>query len=162
MSALESATTVLGNTCAARAERPVTVNRVHSLPSTAKRSCSLWTSKWIWSFVVTEGGVSWGRMQVSRMRAGMPPQWCSLLPILANWIMQLLQRGLRLELGISLRTPLQMIWGFGGCLGGPDFGSGHDLTVSGFKPCVGSMLRAQSLEPASDSVSPALPLPQSP
>ena len=51
-----------------------------------------------------------------------------------------------------------------------DFGSGHDLTVCEFKPRVGlcavsssptsgSVLTAQSLEPASDSVSPSLSVP---
>ena len=38
-----------------------------------------------------------------------------------------------------------------------DFGSGHDLTVHGFEPpALGSVLTAQSLEPALDSVSHSL------
>ena len=46
-----------------------------------------------------------------------------------------------------------------GCLGGSvswasAFGSGHDLTVCEFKPCI--RLCADSLEPALDSVSPCL------
>ena len=50
---------------------------------------------------------------------------------------------------------------FLGHLGGsvswaPDFSSGHDFTVREFKPLVGSVLTAQSLEPAVDSVSPSL------
>ena len=41
-----------------------------------------------------------------------------------------------------------------------DFGSGHDLAVREFEPCVrGSGLTARSLEPASDSVSPSLSAP---
>ena len=43
-----------------------------------------------------------------------------------------------------------------------DFGSGHDLTGYDFEPHVrlwGSVLTAQSLEPASDSVSPSLSAP---
>ena len=49
-----------------------------------------------------------------------------------------------------------------GCLGGSvskasNFGSGHDLRVHEFKPCVG--LCAHSSEPASDSVSPSLSAP---
>ena len=49
-----------------------------------------------------------------------------------------------------------------GCLGGSvnemsHFGSGHDLVVHEFKPRV--VLRVQSLEPASDSVSPSLSAP---
>ena len=43
-----------------------------------------------------------------------------------------------------------------------DFSSGHDLAVCGSEPALGSVLTAQSLEPASDSVSPSLsaaPLP---
>lgn len=46
----------------------------------------------------------------------------------------------------------------------PDFGSGHDLMVCEFEPRVGlcadsSELRAWSLEPASDSMSPSLSAP---
>ena len=37
--------------------------------------------------------------------------------------------------------------------------SGHDLTVREFEPCVGICADSQSLEPASDSVSPSLSLP---
>ena len=37
------------------------------------------------------------------------------------------------------------------------FGSGHDLTVRGFKPSIG--LRADIAEPAWDSLSLSLPLP---
>ena len=46
----------------------------------------------------------------------------------------------------------------GGSVGrASDFSSGHDLTVSEFEPLRrGSVLTAQSLEPASDSVSPSL------
>ena len=45
----------------------------------------------------------------------------------------------------------------GGSLSGAsDFGSGHDLMVHGFEPQVGSVLTAENLEPASDSVSPSL------
>ena len=42
-----------------------------------------------------------------------------------------------------------------------DFGSGHDLTVRGFKACI--RLCAGSVEPAWDSLSPppSLPLPHS-
>ena len=40
-----------------------------------------------------------------------------------------------------------------------DFGSGHDLTVHEFEPRIGSVLTAQSLEPASHSVSPSLSAP---
>ena len=40
-----------------------------------------------------------------------------------------------------------------------DFGSGHDLAVREFEPPQGSVLTAQSLEPASDSVSPSLSAP---
>ena len=40
-----------------------------------------------------------------------------------------------------------------------NFSSGHDLTVRGFEARVGSVLRAQSLESASDSVSPSLSAP---
>ena len=36
---------------------------------------------------------------------------------------------------------------------------GHDLAVREFEPCVASGLMAQSLEPASDSVSPSLSAP---
>ena len=39
-----------------------------------------------------------------------------------------------------------------------DFGSGHSLTVCGFRPVSGSVLTARGLEPASDSVSPSLSL----
>ena len=52
-----------------------------------------------------------------------------------------------------------------GCLDGgsvgveSDFGSGHDLVVCGFRPMLGSVLTAQSLELASDSVSPSLSAP---
>ena len=44
-----------------------------------------------------------------------------------------------------------------------DFGSGHDLTVVSSSPASGSVLTAQSLESASDFVSPSLavPLPHS-
>ena len=55
--------------------------------------------------------------------------------------------------------------GVGGRLGGPvgwasDFSSGHDLKVLGFKPHVlGSVPTVQSLEPASDPVSPSLSAP---
>ena len=38
-----------------------------------------------------------------------------------------------------------------------DFGSGGDLAVCEFEPCIG--LRADSLEPALDSVSPSLSAP---
>ena len=37
-----------------------------------------------------------------------------------------------------------------------DFGSGHDLMAGESEPHVGSVLTAQSLEPALDSVSPSL------
>ena len=40
-----------------------------------------------------------------------------------------------------------------------DLGSGHDLTALGLSPASGSVRTAQSLEPASDSVSPSLSLP---
>ena len=41
-----------------------------------------------------------------------------------------------------------------------DFGSGHDLSVlAGLSPSSGSVLTAQSLEPASESVSPSLSAP---
>ena len=42
-----------------------------------------------------------------------------------------------------------------------DFGSGHDLTVQfvSSSPAMGSVLTDQSLEPASDSVSPSLSAP---
>ena len=40
-----------------------------------------------------------------------------------------------------------------------DFSSGHNLTVREFDPKLGSVLTAQSLEPASDSVSPSLSAP---
>ena len=45
----------------------------------------------------------------------------------------------------------------------PDFSSGHHLPDCGFEPCVasGSVLTAQGLEPASDSVSPSLSAPSS-
>ena len=36
----------------------------------------------------------------------------------------------------------------------PDLGSGHDLTVHEFKPCIG--LCADSMKPAWDSLSPSL------
>ena len=39
-----------------------------------------------------------------------------------------------------------------------DFDSGHDLAVHEFEPTSGSVLTAQSLEPASDSVSLSLSL----
>ena len=45
---------------------------------------------------------------------------------------------------------------------GVDFSSGHDLTVCEFGPTLGSELAAQSLEPASDSVSLSLSLCPSP
>ena len=53
------------------------------------------------------------------------------------------------------------------CLGGSDgkesdFGSSHDLVVHAFEPRVpmsGSVQTAQSLEPASDSVSPSFSVP---
>ena len=50
---------------------------------------------------------------------------------------------------------------FGGRLGGSvggasDLSSGHDLTVREFGPASGSVRTAQSLYPASDSVSPSL------
>ena len=38
-----------------------------------------------------------------------------------------------------------------------DLGSGHDLTVGGFKPCI--RLCAESVEPARDSLSPSLSAP---
>ena len=44
-------------------------------------------------------------------------------------------------------------------VGASDFGSSHDLTASEFEPASGSGLTAQSLEPASDSVSLSLSLP---
>ena len=37
-----------------------------------------------------------------------------------------------------------------------DFGLGYDFTVHKFEPTSGSVLTAQSLEPASDSLSPSL------
>ena len=40
-----------------------------------------------------------------------------------------------------------------------DFGSGHDLAVREFEPVLGSVLTVQSLEPASESVSPSLSAP---
>ena len=40
-----------------------------------------------------------------------------------------------------------------------DFGSGHDLVVHESSPVSGSVLTAQSLEPASDFVSPFLSAP---
>ena len=40
-----------------------------------------------------------------------------------------------------------------------DFGSGHDLMVCEFEPMSGSVLTAESLEPALDSVSLSLSLP---
>ena len=40
-----------------------------------------------------------------------------------------------------------------------DFSSGHDLMACEFEPCVPAVLTAQSLEPASDSVSPSLSAP---
>ena len=54
-----------------------------------------------------------------------------------------------------------------GCLGGSvnwtsDLGSGHHLSVPGFmssRPVSGSVMTAQTLEPASDSVSPSLSAP---
>ena len=51
-----------------------------------------------------------------------------------------------------------------GCLGGSvgwasDFGSGHELAFMSLSPVSGSVLKAQSLEPASDSVSPFLSAP---
>ena len=46
-----------------------------------------------------------------------------------------------------------------GYLSGSDFGSGHDLRVHGFEPCISSVLTARILEPASDSVSPSLSAP---
>ena len=59
----------------------------------------------------------------------------------------------------SRGAPLDYHVPLGGRLGGSvgwasEFGSGHDLAVRGFEPRVG--LCAQSLEPASDSVSPSL------
>ena len=53
---------------------------------------------------------------------------------------------------------------FLGCLGGlvswaSNFGSGHDLTVREFEPCIG--LCADSSEPASDSVSHSFSAPPS-
>ena len=48
----------------------------------------------------------------------------------------------------------------GGSVGwASDFGSGHDLAVCEFEPASGSVLTAQSLEPASDSVPPSLSAP---
>ena len=48
----------------------------------------------------------------------------------------------------------------GGSVGGAsDFSSGHDLTVGGFEPPIRHVLKALSLEPASDSVSPSLSAP---
>ena len=48
----------------------------------------------------------------------------------------------------------------GGSVGeASDFGSGHDLMVLEFEPHIGSVLTAQSLEPASDSVSSSLSAP---
>ena len=63
----------------------------------------------------------------------------------------------------SVRRGVKKQWE-GGRLGGSvgeasDFGSGHDLTVREFEPRVGSGLMAQSLEPASYSVSPSLSAP---
>ena len=47
-------------------------------------------------------------------------------------------------------------WGLGGSVTQvSDLGSGHDLTVCEFEPASVSVLIAQSLEPASDSVSPS-------
>ena len=47
----------------------------------------------------------------------------------------------------------------GGSVGwASDFGSGHDLTIPEFSPSSGSVLTAQILEPASDSVPLSLPL----
>ena len=48
-----------------------------------------------------------------------------------------------------------------GCLGGSvreasDFSTGYDLVVCEFKPASGSVLTAQTLEPASNSVSSSL------
>ena len=43
-----------------------------------------------------------------------------------------------------------------------DFGSGHDLMAREFEPHVGSVLTAQSLEAALDSVSPSLSSPPLP
>ena len=44
----------------------------------------------------------------------------------------------------------------------PDFSSGHDLRVCGVKAMLGSVLTAQSLAPALDSVSPSLSAPHQP
>ena len=55
-------------------------------------------------------------------------------------------------LGLYIRNTLWGAWV--AQLGGADFGSGHDLAVHEFEPCVG--LCAWSLEPALDSVSPSL------
>ena len=60
-----------------------------------------------------------------------------------------------------------MVGAPGGSVGwAADFGSGHGLTSCvmisqfvGSSPELGSVLTAQSLEPASDSVSPSLPAP---
>ena len=46
--------------------------------------------------------------------------------------------------------------GVPGWLKASDFGSGHDLTVVNSSPALSSVLTAQSLEPAWNSVSPSL------
>ena len=53
-----------------------------------------------------------------------------------------------------------MIGRLGGSVGwAADYSSGHDLAVHGFGPTLGSEQTAQSLEPASYSVSPSLSAP---
>ena len=60
---------------------------------------------------------------------------------------------------LNIKSSMGCLAGIVGCA--LDFRSGHDLTIGVFETASGSVQIAQSLEPASDSVSPSLPIPHS-
>ena len=63
----------------------------------------------------------------------------------------------KLNIKLDLKLKETLLGHLGGSVGlESNFGSGHDLAVREFEPCVGLCVTAQSLEPASDSVSPPL------
>ena len=57
------------------------------------------------------------------------------------------------------KLKIELPWVAPGWLSWSDFGSGHNLTVLSSSPMLGSVLPAQSLYPALDSVSPSLSAP---
>ena len=65
--------------------------------------------------------------------------------------------GIQTDICMIFVKILAFVGGLGGSVGwASNFSSGHDVTVREFEPCIGLCVDRQSLERASDSVSPSL------